>query len=405
MLLLASIVLVLWMVARRPDRLTVLVGLAVLALAFFAVPTRVHERYGYPFFAVGVILAAVSWRWRWAYVALTAATFANMYVVLTTLYPDNPSVMDWLGIGGAIRSQAGVTIVAIAHTAAFAWAFLQLRRDSHRALDGELAMATGWARRRDRSTRPMPCRRAGSVRRAGADFRFADARDDGADGRAVVRRTRRRPIEAHATVPDAARPASIRLPTWTARPGLGELGLVGWFRSRLGDGPIRPDRSALLARERGGRLDRLDLWLLVVLVVGSLLFRTFRLAEPFQMHFDEVYHARTATEFLQDWRYGLSHDIYEWTHPHLAKYAMAAGLVLWGEDHVDATSALGVPVRDAVIEPRRADPQAPGGQAGDRLHVATGSEIRTYDLTTRALLSVVPAAGVGTVAFDRSGGS
>ena len=49
--------------------------------------------------------------------------------------------------------------------------------------------------------------------------------------------------------------------------------------------------------------------------------RTFRLAEPYQMHFDEVYHARTATEFLQGWRYGESHDIYEWTHPHLAKYA------------------------------------------------------------------------------------
>ena len=91
-LLLASIALVLWVVARRPDRLTLLVGLAVLALAFFVVPTRVHERYGYPFFALGAILAAVSWRWRWAYVALTAATFANMYVVLTTLYPDNPSI-------------------------------------------------------------------------------------------------------------------------------------------------------------------------------------------------------------------------------------------------------------------------------------------------------------------------
>ena len=58
-------------------------------------------------------------------------------------------------------------------------------------------------------------------------------------------------------------------------------------------------------------------------MVGSLFLRTFRLAEPYQMHFDEVYHARTATEFLQDWRYGIDHDIYEWTHPHLAKYAMA----------------------------------------------------------------------------------
>ena len=103
------------------------------------------------------------------------------------------------------------------------------------------------------------------------------------------------------------------------------------------------------------------------------------------MHFDEVYHARTAAEFLQDWRYGISHDIYEWTHPHLAKYVMAAGIVLWGEDHVVATSSLGVPVSAAVIEPRRADPTVAGGVAGNRLHIATGSEIRTYDLATRTL--------------------
>ena len=36
----------------------------------------------------------------------------------------------------------------------------------------------------------------------------------------------------------------------------------------------------------------------------AMTLRTFRLAEPYRMHFDEVYHARTATEFLQDWRYG-----------------------------------------------------------------------------------------------------
>ena len=47
------IAVILIVVARRPDRLTLLVGLAVLALAFFVVPTRVHERYGYPFFAHG----------------------------------------------------------------------------------------------------------------------------------------------------------------------------------------------------------------------------------------------------------------------------------------------------------------------------------------------------------------
>ena len=155
--------------------------------------------------------------------------------------------------------------------------------------------------------------------------------------------------------------------------------------------------------EGGGRLDRLDLWFLVILVLASMSLRMFRLAEPYQMHFDEVYHARTATEFLQDWRYGESHDIYEWTHPHLAKYAMAAGLVLWGEDDVAATSELGVPVKAAVVEPRRDDPTAPGGRAGERLHVATGTEIRTYDLRTRALISTIPAPGVSALALDPAG--
>ena len=134
-----------------------------------------------------------------------------------------------------------------------------------------------------------------------------------------------------------------------------------------------------------------------------MLLRTFRLAEPYQMHFDEVYHARTATEFLQYWRYGLSHDVYEWTHPHLAKYAMAGGLVLWGEDHVSATSDLEVPVRAVAVEPRRVDELAADQHAGERLHVATGTEIRTYDLRTRQLISTIPAAGAGALAIDGTG--
>ena len=97
--------------------------------------------------------------------------------------------------------------------------------------------------------------------------------------------------------------------------------------------PVAPPRP----RRVGGRLDRLDLWILIVLVVAAMCLRTFRLAEPARMHFDEVYHARTAAEFLQDWRYGLSHYIYEWTHPHLAKYAMAGGIVLFAGHDTSAT--------------------------------------------------------------------
>ena len=131
-----------------------------------------------------------------------------------------------------------------------------------------------------------------------------------------------------------------------------------------------------------------------------MVLRTFGSSEPYQMHFDEVYHARTATEFLQDWRYGLPHDIYEWTHPHLAKYAMAVGLVLWGEDDVAATSELGVPVVASAVEPRRIEAERARDRAGERLHIATGTEIRTYDLRTRDLSRSSPRPGA-SAARDR----
>jgi hypothetical protein len=84
-LLVAAFFVIGAIIAWRPDRLTILVGVTLLAIAFFLLPTRVHERYLFPFFALGAILAAVSPRWLVAYVVLSAATFLNMYVVLTTI--------------------------------------------------------------------------------------------------------------------------------------------------------------------------------------------------------------------------------------------------------------------------------------------------------------------------------
>ena len=66
------------------------IGLTILAIAFFVVPTRVHERYLFPFFALGAILAATSFRWRLAYFVLALANFANLYAVLTTPFYQNP---------------------------------------------------------------------------------------------------------------------------------------------------------------------------------------------------------------------------------------------------------------------------------------------------------------------------
>ena len=103
------------------------------------------------------------------------------------------------------------------------------------------------------------------------------------------------------------------------------------------------------------------------------------------MHFDEVYHARTATEFLQEWRYGEPHQIYEFTHPHLAKYAMAIGIAGLGNNRVTGEADLGVPVASAVLEERWSPSDALGVRNGDRLFVATGSELRVYDLADRTL--------------------
>jgi hypothetical protein len=137
-LLLAAVAVVSWLVARRPDRITILVGLSVLAVAFFVLPTRVHERYLFPFFALGAILAAVSGRWRTAYVALSVANFLNMYVVLTTLYPDNPGISDWLGIGPDIRSMTTIAIIALVHLGGFIWLSIQLRPKAAASLVAEI---------------------------------------------------------------------------------------------------------------------------------------------------------------------------------------------------------------------------------------------------------------------------
>jgi hypothetical protein len=188
------------------------------------------------------------------------------------------------------------------------------------------------------------------------------------------------------------RSAAVAVPMESvdAAPTLDEVGVRGSSRRASTSFPVRPTAAPRFAtRVRTARPARL--FLVVLLILGTMLLRTFRLAEPYQMHFDEVYHARTATEFLQAWRYGISHDIYEWTHPHVAKYLMAGGLVAFGNDKVNATSDLGVPVVAAAVEPRRLDETAPGGAAGERLHIATGTEIRTYDLVTRDLVSTVPA--------------
>jgi hypothetical protein len=74
----------------------------------------------------------------------------------------------------------------------------------------------------------------------------------------------------------------------------------------------------------------------------------------------------------------------------------------FGEDRVGAMSELGIAVVDATIEPRRDDGQNATAIEGDRLWLATGSEVRAYDLATRRLAATIPLTGAVAVAFDRN---
>jgi len=343
--------------AVRDDRWTVIVALTFLAIAFFILPTRVHERYIFPAVALLPLLAVVSGRWAVALLLLSVGAFINLHAILTV--PRYGSLnLETLPLGEWFRTQPLITLSALLLTGVGLWVAVQLRPSLRTAPDAFDAAA---------ASVPEPPLVEGAG--AAAPMPLAPATDPLGT------------VAAPPPPPPVVPPAPVGPPTW-----------LDWVVDRLSWGSLRRDRSATLAFEPGGRIDRLDLLMLVLLVVLTLTLRGFRLDQPVRMYFDEVYHARTATEFLQQWEYGEGHDIYEFTHPHLAKYAMAWGIRLAGGNEVTGTADLGVPVKDAVIEPRWISSPDEASRRGDRLYVGTGSSLRAYDLLTRELVAELPVA-------------
>ena len=410
-LLVAGIVLGVLQVAWRDDRRSILLAAAFLSLAFFVLPTRVHERYLFPIFVLLPLLAITSRRWLVATVVLAAASFMNLHAILTLPLYATPNIADLLG-GPAFRSEAGVALSALGHVAIFLLALSALapvRWILRRGRPEEPAYAVPVGSGAAAEVAGTGSSRAGWVpvtastapaAASGESPRLSGDLEPGGGGAVEARLAE--PGDASPAFPEAA-PApgaagSSLAADWMPRPparwGLGAL------RGLLGPGSIRADRSRLLHGEGGGRIDRLDLLVMVLLVVAAMTGRTWRVAQPYGMYFDEVYHARTATEFLQDWRYGMPHAIYEFTHPHLAKYLMAVGIVAFGDDKVTGTSSLGVPVRSTAIEPEWNDPGISVGRDGDRLYVATGTEVLAYDLQTRGVVATLAVPGAAAVTVD-----
>ena len=335
----------LWQIARRDDPLGLLIGSLTLAVAFFALPTRVHERYLFPALALAAPLVMRAGRWAILFGVLSVLFFANVYWVYTA---------DWSFVSYVVNPGiGGLPMPRDPFLAAFVFndAGIYL-------LSASVAIALGWIAWQGIR---LPSRRA-------AYFALS-----------------------------APIPSTIPTQSLSAAPGIpprSRWALPNWMRRD----PYDPYR-----REPPRRLDRIDLLLVVGLVLVSLLFRFWRLELPRSMHFDEQYHARSATEWMADWQEGWTRDVYEWTHPMLAKYLIAAGITFADPNRVVETMPLDAPAAALAVAPRR----AAQGRLGSVVFAAArgSSEVVARDAIGGAVLARWMAPGeIASLAWSEGQG-
>jgi predicted membrane-bound dolichyl-phosphate-mannose-protein mannosyltransferase len=392
----AGIARVFW----RDDRRTIVIATIFLSLCFFMLPTRVHERYMFPIFGLLPLLAAVDRRWLWATVGLSVAAFINFHGILTTDLYATPN-LEHLPLGDFFRQPLGIMASVLLHFGGFAFVIWQLRPGASEERDPYAV--TGRARGAlvsvprtaaiPAATATAPAVAAAALARPGAVATSLAASSEPVPASGDEEASAAEATAATELVATDPIPADEQLVFDDEPPPPPMFAGVRSSLARLiGVPSVRRDRSALLFGEGGGSLGRRDLALVALIFISTLLLRSYRLEVPYGMHFDEVYHARTAMEFLQDWRYDMPHSIYEYTHPHMAKYLMALGIVALGNNRVTDVRELGAPVRAAEIEQRWSEPGDPNGRNGDRLYVVTDAEVRAYDLASRAQVATIPGS-------------
>jgi len=373
MLLFAVVALLaLIQVARRDDLRGMLVASALLAVAFFVLPTRVHERYLFPAIGLAAPLLLSGRSWPWIYGGLTLSAFANIYWV----YSEDWSFADYVvnpGAGGlpmpqdpflasTILTDGGIWLISLLSVVLLgvvAWRSLRFAlRPAALAVPVMLAEPTTERAPRATDWAPAP----------GA------------------------PLE----------------PRTAAR-----RGPFAW---------LSPNPADAYLREPNRRFDRRDALLLLGLVVFALVFRLWRLDVPRGDHFDEVYHARSGAEWLSNWQNGWNRDVYEWTHPMMAKYLIAAGIVAADPNKVVGVSRLDAPSPSIAVAPPRTQlgrdrsivfTSAAGSATITAADAATGEELASwsagspvaslaYDPDAPRLL-VGPVAGGTVETFELAG--
>jgi predicted membrane-bound dolichyl-phosphate-mannose-protein mannosyltransferase len=322
---------------RRDDATGILVATLLVAVAFFVVPTRVHERYLFPALVLGAPLVVRGARWAIAYVVLSVAFFANIYGVYTADWSFSPGGVMNPGTGGA----AMVRDPLLRSTLLSEWGIYLVAAVSVVLLGWLLIATVGVAREVDARRRPA----------------WDDLDEDYAGAAPEVR------TDAAAAPAESSVVAGLRMPHW-----------------------LRVDRSHPLFGDPPRRLDRVDLVLVLVLLLVAFGYRLWRLDTPRSMHFDEVYHARSAMEFLADWEHGWTRDVYEWTHPMVAKYLIAAGMEITDPNKVVASTslersspALAVAERRTAIDEPRSVAFTADGSTVVALDALTGQRVASWD--------------------------
>ncbi len=333
-------VLALVAVARRDDMTGLLLGALTMAVAFFALPTRVHERYLFPALALAAPMVGTAVRWAVAYVGLSALFFLNVYWVYSHdwSYAGLPPIAP--GTGGEPFDRDPL-MAAVFFTQWGVW-----------LLSFSSLLLLGWISWQALKPAPRPA---------------GDAEPD--------------PEAVAAAATAAAASRAVR----AAR------GRAGWRW-------LRQDPISEAERAPPRRLDWLDLGLVVGIVLLALVVRLWRLDLPRQMIFDEVYHARTAADYLSDWQWGWNRDPYEWTHPMLAKYLIAAGIAVADPNRPDGTIELDATATSLAVAPQRTSL----GWPTSIVFTSDGSErIEARDAASGVLLADWEAADrVTTLVFD-----
>ncbi|MGH2456272.1 MAG: phospholipid carrier-dependent glycosyltransferase, partial [Candidatus Limnocylindria bacterium] len=397
----------LWLVARRDDPVGLLHGSLLLAVAFFAVPTRVHERYLFPALALAAPLVNQAWhvlrgRTSWIAAGLAAATAFLIFVYR----PGGALPLDALP-GAGVGQLAVVAVAAAVPLALGLW--------GGAALYGLLSVSffanVYWVYTADWSFVEGPPVNPGVNGEPMVRDPFLAATVFSSWGVFAISfmivvvlgvATWRAARLAWVAPPEPV-PEPGREPVTTVPVEAGAAAAEPWDEG--GDSPferlrrwLRPDPADPYLREGGRRLDRLDLALVIGLVLLAFAFRLWRLDTPRSMHFDEVYHARSATEWLADWQEGWTRDTYEWTHPMLAKYLIAAGIVVADPNRAVGTVELEAPASSIAVAPQRSAFNRPESilfaSSGDR--TITARALPSGDL----LASWEASAAVTSLAYD-----